>query len=540
MADGSSVGLVRLGETDVLTAIFKSLAVGVVVCDTDARFLFFSPEAERILGVGAMHADFAAWSATYGCYRPDMVTPYPPEKLPLARAARGEEALHELIFIRNARRPEGLWIDASATPLRDSSDTVCGGVVVFSDISVPENLLRNEAAVEAFLSPARDRCDPVEDRHELVSERFARFRTMFDQLARAVDQTADSILITDTRGIIEYVNPAFEKATGFSAAEVLGRKPSLLKSGQHDGEFYSDLWDKLNTGDSFQGTIINRKKSGDLFWSEQTISPIKNQAGATTHFVSVLKDMTAIREKHKRDFQMGLAREIQQRFYTTTASLPGFDIAAAAYPADETGGDYFDFIPQPDGSLYIAVADIAGHGFGSAFVMAEVRASLRAYAAMVPDISPLLNRVNRSLAATLGGNRFVTMFLGRIDPRNRSLEYASAGHVPGFLLRCSGDIGAVLSSTAPPLGLFPDQQFPSGCTVALEHGDTILLLTDGITESTAVDGSEFGTEGALDFVRGQSQSTAGELVRGLYLAARTFAGNAPQMDDILSVICRVE
>jgi serine phosphatase RsbU (regulator of sigma subunit) len=314
----------------------------------------------------------------------------------------------------------------------------------------------------------------------------------------------------------------------------------VLKSGQHDAEFYRDLWGKLISGDSFQGTIINRKKSGDLFWSEQTISPIKDQAGATTHFVSVLKDMTALRKKQEQELHMALARELQQRYYNTTASLPGFDIAAAAYPADETGGDYFDFIPQLDGSLYIVVADIAGHGFGSAFVMAEVRASLRAYATMVPDISSLLGCVNRSLAATLGGNRFVTMFLGRIDPQKRSLEYASAGHESGYLLRYSGDIGAVLSSTAPPLGVFPDQQFCSGPAVPLEHGDTIVLLTDGITESADADDVMFGTEGALDFIRCQQQSAAGELVQALYRAARTFSGGAPQVDDILSVICKVE
>ncbi len=528
------------GATDILTAVFKNLAAGVIVCDPDGHFLFFSPEAERILGIGAMHAGSAAWSATYGCYRPDMVTPYPPEELPLARAVRGEEALHELIFIRNPQRPAGLWIESSGTPLRDSSGTVCGGVVVFSDVSVPENLLRNEAAVEAFLTPVRAPCDPAEDRHELVSERFARFRTIFDELTRAVEQTADSIVITDSRGIIEYVNPAFEKITGFSAAEVLGRKPSVLRSGQHDAEFYRDLWGKLTSGDSFKGTIINRKKSGELFWSEQTISPIKDQAGATTHFVSVLKDMTALRNIQKQEFHMALARELQQRYYNTTASLPGFDIAAAAYPADETGGDYFDFIPQLDGSLYIVVADIAGHGFGSALMMAQVRASLRAYATMVPDISSLLNCVNRSLTGTLGGNRFVTMFLGRIDPQKRSLEYASAGHESGYLLRSSGGVAAVLASTAIPLGIFPDQQFHAGPVVPLEHGDTILLLTDGITESEDANGAVFGTEGAVDFIRSQQQSTAGELVQGLYQAVRTFASGAPQMDDIMSVICKVE
>ena len=162
---------------------------------------------------------------------------------------------------------------------------------------------------------------------------------MYNQLAKAVEQTADSILITDNRGIIEYVNPAFEKITGYSACEVLGRKPSILKSGRHDAGFYRDLWGILNSGNPFEGTIINRKKSGDLFWSEQTISPIKDQAGTTTHFVSVLKDMTEFRKKQEHECHMAFAREVQQRYYSATAaSLPGFDIAAAAYPAGETGG----------------------------------------------------------------------------------------------------------------------------------------------------------------------------------------------------------
>ena len=513
MRTDNNLRSLHLGDHSILTAVFKNLAVGVVVCDSDGHFVFFSHEAERILGIDATHAESAQWSAAYGCYRPDMVTLYPLQELPLARALRGEEAIHELIFIRNQQRPKGLWIDISGTPLRDRSGAIFGGAVVFSDVSVPENVLHNKAAVDAFLTPVRGSCDPTETGEDVVSDRFARFRAVYNQMAKAVEQTADSILITDSRGIIEYVNPAFEKTTGYSAAEVLGRKPNILKSGAHDVGFYGDLWGVLNSGKTFQGTIINRKKSGALFWSEQTISPIKDQDGTTTHFVSVLNDLTALIKKREQECHFAFAREVQQRYYhPTTASLRGFDIGAAAYPADQTGGDYFDFIPQVDGSLYIVIADIAGHGFGSALVMAEARASLRAYATMVSDISSLLMHLNRTLAPTLGGNRFVTMLLGRIDPQKRSIEYASAGHETGYVLRRSGDIGAVLASTAPPLGLFPDQQFPLAPAVPLESGDTIVLLTDGITESADGDDAVFGTEGALEFVRSVQESSAGELV----------------------------
>lgn len=539
MATDNTQGSVLLEYSDVMRAVFKNLAVGVIICDTEGHFVYFSPEAERILGIGARNVDSSEWSATYGCYLPDMVTPYPAEQLALTLAMRGKEALHQLVFIKNDLRPAGLWIDASATPLCDASGIFRGAVVLVSDVSVPENLLHNNAAVEAFLKPARNGHEAGEDQQELVSERFAMFRTMYLQLARAVEQTGDSIVITDKRGIIEYVNPAFEKITGYSAAEVLGRTPNVLKSGEHDDNFYRDMWAKLNSGDTFWGTIVNRKKSGDLFWSEQTISPIKDQSGEITHFVSVQKDVTARRKQLEQEYHLAVAREVQQRYYRARAALPGFDIAAAAYPAHETGGDYFDFLPQPDGSLYIVVADIAGHGIGSAFLMAEVRASLRAYATVMPDTCSVLNCVNRSLVASLGGNRFVTMFLGRIDPYHRSLEYASAGHEPGYLLRQSGDAHEVLGSTAPPLGIFPNQQFFLAPPVSMNRGDALVLLTDGITESMDERDRPFGAEGALDFICCRQQSSAGELVHGLYLAARAFTGDAPQKDDMTSLICKV-
>jgi PAS domain S-box-containing protein len=528
-----------LQDTDILKAIFEHLAVGVIVCDSDGRSLFFSPEAERVLGCEAMHAD-----CTLACYQSDMVTPCPPEDFPLARAMRGETALHELIFVKNTLWPSGLWIDASGAPLHDGLGTLCGGILVFSDISLPENLLRHEAAVRAFSTSGQIASTPVKDGRLYPSEHFAQFRTMYTQLAKAVEETADAVLLTDSRGIIEYVNPAFEKMTGYSVTDVLGRIANELELGQRDNGFYRDLWGTLVSKDLFRGTTVNRKKSGELFWSALTITPIKDEIGMVTHFVCVMKDMTLFEKKKEQDCDLAMARELQQRYYNMTASLPGFDIAAAAFPAGQTGGDYFDFIQQRDNSLYVVVADIAGHGFGSAFVMAEVRASLRAYAALDPDIPSVLKYINRSLGNSMGGNRFVTMFLGRIDPLKRSMEYASAGHGLGYVLRGSGDIKTVLASTAVPLGLspsiIPDEAFDPVLVTQLESGDTVVLLTDGVTEATNLDGDEFGVDRALEFIRRHPKSTSAELVQGLYLAVRDFAGGTPLIDDILSVICKVE
>jgi serine phosphatase RsbU (regulator of sigma subunit) len=96
---------------------------------------------------------------------------------------------------------------------------------------------------------------------------------------------------------------------------------------------------------------------------------MRDESGQLTHFVSVSQDITELRKKQEQEFQLQLARDVQQRFCAAAPAVSGFDIGASSHPADETGGDYFDFISMSDGSLVIAVADAKGHGFSSALVM---------------------------------------------------------------------------------------------------------------------------------------------------------------------------
>src|SRR5262249_26451550 len=108
---------------------------GVVVADEHGRFLLFNPAAERILGMGPTDTAPADWSARYGCYLPDAVTPAPPDRLPLARAIRGEAVGDAEEFIRNPYRPEGVWLSVNARPLRDEAGAIKGGVSVYRDIT---------------------------------------------------------------------------------------------------------------------------------------------------------------------------------------------------------------------------------------------------------------------------------------------------------------------------------------------------------------------------------------------------------------------
>jgi two-component system, cell cycle sensor histidine kinase and response regulator CckA len=112
------------------------------------------------------------------------------------------------------------------------------------------------------------------------------------KLSRAVEQSADTVLITDRNGIIEYVNPAFEALTGYGAEEVCGKTPRILKSGEQGPEIYQDMWKAILAGKVFRGILVNRKKNGELYYVEESICPVRDSAGQVTHFVGNGRDLT--------------------------------------------------------------------------------------------------------------------------------------------------------------------------------------------------------------------------------------------------------
>ncbi|MES0370976.1 MAG: PAS domain S-box protein [Mariprofundaceae bacterium] len=121
-----------------------------------------------------------------------------------------------------------------------------------------------------------------------------------EKLSKAVEHAGEAILLTDCEGIIEYVNPALEKVSGYSADELIGQSPSILKSGEHSESYYKLLWDTITSGKVWTGSIIDRKKDGSLYPARLTISPIINEEGKITHFVAIQEDMTQWEELENR------------------------------------------------------------------------------------------------------------------------------------------------------------------------------------------------------------------------------------------------
>ncbi len=125
-----------------------------------------------------------------------------------------------------------------------------------------------------------------------ITERRTR-ETQLNKLMLAVEQSPAGVIITDTQGAIEFANPKFMEMTGYSTDELTGKKPSLLKSGKHDAEFYRELWGTISTGRIWRGEICNKRKDGTLYWESASISAVRNERNEITNFVAVKEDITS-------------------------------------------------------------------------------------------------------------------------------------------------------------------------------------------------------------------------------------------------------
>jgi PAS domain S-box-containing protein len=158
------------------------------------------------------------------------------------------------------------------------------------------------------------------------------------KLSRAVEHSANTIAVTDQQGIIEYVNPAFEILTGYSHNEVCGKTPRILKSGEQGPEIYQEMWQTILSGNVYRGILVNRKKNGELYYVEESISPVRDADGRITHFISNGRDLTdrlhleaELRQARKMDAIGRLAGGLAHDFnnlLTIITSYSGFALDA--------------------------------------------------------------------------------------------------------------------------------------------------------------------------------------------------------------------
>ena len=236
-----------------------------------------------------------------------------------------------------------------------------------------------------------------------------------------------------------------------------------------------------------------------------------------------------------------IAKEIQDNFLPEfTPTIPGIELAATTLPAMEIGGDLYDFIPVQKELWGLAIADVSGKGVSAALFMALCSTVIRVSGGAEADPSVVLEHANQLIYADGRSSMFITLFYGVLDPETRIFTYANAGHNPPLLLRGSSpEVRTLADGRCIALGVIPEVTI-TRAELVLEHGDLIVMYTDGITEAFNPQDEEFGEERLTDYLQKHRNYPVQGIIDGLIDEIRTFCGNRPQSDDITLVVMRVQ
>ena len=290
---------------------------------------------------------------------------------------------------------------------------------------------------------------------------------------------------------------------------------------------------------------LGPKRSEEPYSSSdlRMLGSVATQTGLALENSRLTAAITAqIAEREKRQRELEIAREVQQRLFPQTyPSVPGLEYAGACRPALEVGGDYYDFVTLSPTELGIAVGDVSGKGIPAALLMATLRAFLRGQTiGGEKDLAAMMLNLNALVYESSATNRYATFFFGRYNAATCVLDYVNAGHNPPMVFRaCARGASDVvrLDTGGPVIGLLPQCSYEQG-SVALKTGDVLVTFTDGISEAMNVEDEEFGEERLIAAVGPAQNLAPAALIAHIMAAADAFAGSAPQHDDMTLVVAR--
>jgi hypothetical protein len=246
-----------------------------------------------------------------------------------------------------------------------------------------------------------------------------------------------------------------------------------------------------------------------------------------------------IADRERQKVELETARQIQTSILPDLPpQLNGFEMTHTYLPANEVGGDFYDVLALEDGRLAVAVGDVAGHGVSSGLVMSMAKSALAVQVTFDPEVEAVFATLNRMVYQSARKRLLATLCYALIDPRQREMFYASAGHLFPYRISKSGDVQA-LESVSYPLGVRGELAVRVRST-RLEAGDYLFLFSDGVVESRRQSTDEqFGFERLEESLQRHSGGSVLELRRGVLSDIEDFTGPAPREDDLTVLVLRV-
>ena len=257
------------------------------------------------------------------------------------------------------------------------------------------------------------------------------------------------------------------------------------------------------------------------------------------HVIAALAEAETRRKLDRIELELSTARSIQMGLLPRTPpKIAGYDIAGWSQPADQTGGDYYDWMELPGGKVLFTIADATGHGIGPALLVAACRAYFRAVATHSDPLEKITQQVDELLTADIPEGRFITAAIALLDPSEHRLSLYSAGHAPIYLYTAAEKDVTLFDADQPPLGTHCESDGSQARVIPLAAGDALILITDGFFECANPAGQLRGTAQLGESIRRHQSVPASELIAQLHRDVLVYSAGVPQADDMTAVVIK--
>lgn len=381
---------------------------------------------------------------------------------------------------------------------------------------------------------------------------------------RALSAAAEGITIADARlpdRPLIYINAGFERLTGYSREDVLGRNCRFLQGAGTDEETVAEVRHAVEQARACTVEILNYRQDGTPFWNRLAVTPVKDFSGEVTHFIGIQSDVSARRHAEddlreaKVDLEkalgelrrdLDLAARVQQSLLPKTSPrLEGLEVAWKYVPCTQLAGDFLNVFALDARHAAVYVLDVSGHGASAALLSVTLSRWLSA----VPQDSCLFRPddttesgygIARPAEVALYLNerfrpdpevaQYFTMVYGVLDVHEKRFTYVAAGHAGPIHVPATGE-PKMYSSTGTPIGMLPGVEFKEQ-TLELEPGDRLYLYTDGVTEAANNKEEDLGTERLLETLEEYRTATLRKTLDQVVDRVHEWQGREASADDL--------
>src|SRR5271165_4208798 len=361
-------------------------------------------------------------------------------------------------------------------------------------------------------------------------------------LSMLIDLLPDYFYVIDSDVRVVYVNKTAADYFGLPKDELVGKEFKDIEPDKEFAHRFSELGRQIMaTGEPcVSDTAPYPEPDGTLSYYRRYDIPFRHPVTVEAMLMGLAQDMTdrVERERQERRIaamhrEMEIAQEIQRSLLPKVLRTDWIDLAGFSVPAAYAGGDFYDWLSTPDGSVVLALGDVSGHGVGPALVAAECRAYWRGLAQSL-SLRDAVLRLNELILDDLSGDRFVTLVAAKLSFDGK-LEVFSAGHGPLILLRNDGTV-ELLDPHTIPLGITSEPPGEQETIRGLGPGDTLLMFSDGVTETRNPAGGLWNTDGLLEGLARHRGLCGSNLLRAIDQENLEFAAGEPPGDDRTVVV----